>query len=243
MIKQLYPSVLFVLVCLLQTFFTGCTLDDSARDNNLMAENLIRDIAENPSEDAVLGQIIASAEGSLVFEMVSSEPIGALAVDPDMGTLLAAMPELFDYEERDEISGVVKVVSGTDILEITVNFNLIDVEAPIEDFNKFTKNWETDKFSWNGVFASVDNHDCRLDDKMTLSGTGNYTYDGGDLCGEEDNQQFRSGTWSLDENLRFIIFDRNTDKELKVDIDHFENERLSLSTSYMGQSVSGEYIH
>ncbi len=240
---QIFNSKIIVLLgAFLIIIPSACILDESSRDNNLMADNLLKDVLENPEDDVILGQIIASAEGNLEFEMISSDPIGALRVDSEMGTLHAAMPELFDYEERTVVSGVVKTISGEDVKEVTVTFNILDVEAPIEDFNKFTKNWKTDKFSWNGVFSTMDMHSCRLDDQMSLSGTGNYTFDGGELCGEEDNQQFRSGTWSLDENLRFIIFDKGSDKELRVDIDNFQDGRLSLSTTYMGILVSGEYI-
>ena len=240
---SLYKSRKFILfVGFLIIIPFACVLEESPRDTNLTAENLSRDVLENPDENAVLGQIIASAEGALRFEMVSSNPIGALHIDPELGTLLAAMPEMFDFEERNEITGVVRAISEAQEIDVNVTFQLVDEEAPIEDFNRFTKTWKTDKFSWNGIFSTTEIHSCRLDDRMSLSGTGSYTYDGGTLCGELDNQQFKTGTWLLDEKLRFIIFDMDNENELKVNIDHFENGRLSLSTTYLGQLVSGEYI-
>ncbi len=208
-----------------------------------MVEDLRHDIFENKAKGEIVGQITASAEGVLSFELVSSDPMGAMSINERTGVLTVEIPEYFDFEERTNVSGVVQVTSGADIIEARVQLDLLNVEAPIEDFNRLTKHWKTSKFSWNGVFASMDRHTCRLDDKMSLSGTGMYTYDGGaELCGDEDNQQLKTGTWDLDENLQYIIFDKDTDVEQRAEIDFFTEGQLSLSMNYLGALVSGEFI-
>jgi len=71
--------------------------------------------------------------------------------------------------------------------------------------------WKADAFTLEGMSGF---QDCRLDDQLTLTSEGQYTYDGGsNLCGGEDNQQIKSGEYSLDISNNHIIFDPETENE------------------------------
>lgn len=210
----------------------------------LTAQDLSTSIVENPGLGTEIGQVIASAEGAqMVFSVLSSAPAGAFTIDGVSGVLKVADDALFDFETNVSLTAVVQVTAGTESREVNVLVLLEDEEANIEDYNRITNSWKTAKFSFGGIFAAMDVHACRLDDKMIISGTGNYTYDGGvDLCGNEDNQQLKTGTWDLDEHLQFILFDKGEVHEFRANIDFFAEDKIALSGTWMGVLVSGEYV-
>lgn len=234
-----------LLIYLLIAFgFIACNLEDEAQPHNLQIKDLNISVVENAVVGAELGQVIASAEGAeLEFEVLSSEPAGAFVIESSTGVIAVANSAWFDFEERGSLSAEVLVRAGGESKQAHVLVQLEDQLADPLVFNQLTKNWVTSKFSFNGIFAAMDVHSCRLDDALRISGTGKYTYDGGaELCGNEDNQQLKTGTWDLDENLNFIIFDKGEENELKVNIDFFEEGKLSVSCTWMGIPVSGEYL-
>lgn len=223
---------------------SNCDVADEDVSHNLQASDLTISVLENRTLGEELGQVIASAEGAeLVFEVMSAEPNGAFIMDANKGIVKVADAAFFDFEERESMSAVVKVSAGDESREVNVFVQLEDELADVTTFNLFTKNWVASKFSFNGIFAAMDIHSCRLDDEMRISGTGTYTYDGGsELCGNEDNQQLKTGTWDLDEHLKYVLFDKGEENEYRAEIDFFENGMLSLSASWMGLPISGEYL-
>lgn len=230
---------LLLMICLV-----GCDIDDEEVSFNLEASDLSISVLENRALGEELGQVIASAEGAeLIFAVMSAEPEGAFVMDATRGIVKVADASFFDFESRETMSAIVKVSAGTESREVNVFVELEDELADPVSFNALTKNWITDKFSFNGIFSAMDVHSCRLDDEMRISGTGSYTYDGGaELCGNEDNQQLKTGTWDLDEHLKFVLFDKGEENEYRAEIDFFENGKLSLSSSWMGIPISGEYL-
>ena len=234
--RSLLPFLLFVFIII---GYSSC----DPKSPNLNANDLNIEAAENPDLNQVIGQINASSDEDLDFQLVSVDPAGAITVDDATGDIRVADPDLFDFEELDLITAIVNVTSGIESKEIEVRVNITDISAPMDDINNLIGEWRTSKFSWAGIFASSDNHTCRLDDMLTLANDGQYTYNGGnELCGNEDNQQLKTGTWVLDENLGFILFDKDTNKAFKATIDFYQPEMLSLSGSYMGILVSGEFV-
>ena len=90
------------------------------------------------------------------------------------------------------------VTSGDVEKEVNVLVSLTDVKAPMADQLVFAKNYKTSRFSWDGIFAMLGSHDCRLDDEMDINIDGTYLYNGGSsLCGNEDDQRLKTGigTW------------------------------------------------
>ncbi len=201
-------------------------------------------IDENPGIGQSLGDISASTnQGSLTFSLTSQEPSGAFIIDASSGNLTVAEPDEFDYEFRESLSAVVNVSNGALSKTVNVLVLLNDVKASATDLNRLQRTWEMVNFSYNGVAASMFNHTCRLDDAMAFQANGTYLYNGGaELCGGEDSAQQKSGTWDLDENLNFVLFDKGTIKELRANIDFFTDTNLNMSGTYMFSSFSGETV-
>jgi hypothetical protein len=109
-----------------------------------------------------------------------------------------------------------------------------------------SKAWEAEEFSISGLNFF---QGCRLDDQIILSNDGTYSYDGGEiLCGAEDNQRTRSGSWELDFSTTRLIFDKGTALEYSADLITLENETVVLSGIYVNDlfgtfNVEGRYIN
>lgn len=85
--------------------------------------------------------------------------------------------------------------------------------------------------------------DCRLDDVMTVNADGTYTYDGGnDLCGAEDNERTRTGTWRILNDGNNILFDEGTERQYEADVVGLVSDTIRLSGDYLGLEINGLYI-
>ncbi len=85
--------------------------------------------------------------------------------------------------------------------------------------------------------------DCRLDDVITINADGTYLYDGGGtLCGAEDNEQTRNGTWRIVNEGDNIIFDEGTSREYQADVVGIVQDSITLSGDYLGLEINGLYI-
>ncbi|MEM9022736.1 MAG: hypothetical protein AAGB22_03280 [Bacteroidota bacterium] len=83
---------------------------------------------------------------------------------------------------------------------------------------------------------------CRLDDQMEFRANGTYTYNGGDqLCGAEDDQRIRTGTWAFSAEEGTMIFDADTDMEVTAEVLVLREDGLALRGSYLGLEVVGTY--
>lgn len=85
--------------------------------------------------------------------------------------------------------------------------------------------------------------DCRLDDTITVNADGTYSYDGGsNLCGAEDSQQTRTGTWRILDEGSNILFDEGTNREYEADVVGLVQDTIRLSGDYLGLEINGLYI-
>ena len=101
------------------------------------------------------------------------------------------------------------------------------------------RSWKTISFTFMGVGGI---QDCRLDDSMTINADGTYEYDGGaNLCGAEDSERVRTGTWEVTNDGRNIVFDSGTVNEYTADVTGAEDDQIALSGQYIGLNVSGVY--
>jgi len=102
-----------------------------------------------------------------------------------------------------------------------------------------TKNWSAVSFTLAGLGGL---QDCRLDDTIEINVDGTYSYDGGDtLCGSEDTQQVRTGTWKVINEGANILFDEDTQREYTATVNGFDQNTLSISGQYIGLSIKGIY--
>ena len=102
-----------------------------------------------------------------------------------------------------------------------------------------SKTWNTSLFTLGGSTTFTN---CRLDDVMLFFTDGTYTYQGGQLCGAEDNQQNRDGSWEIDYTNRLIIFDKGTSNEYTAEVIGLQEDELRVKGSYMGMEVRGLYV-
>jgi len=227
----LFSLLILCTVALLQS----CEI---AGDVTLDAENLTVTMAENQEAGASIGQIKATSDGAaLNFEVLSSTPDGAFDINPLTGLLTIEEPDLFDFETRTSLSAVVRVSADDKSEEVDILVNLEDTQAAIEDWNRFTKAWKTSAFT-----ADSEVMNCRMDDQLVISGTGKYTYTTGtELCENEEMIWLESGTWDLDENLQFVLFDKGTESEFKTQLEVFESERLELNTNWNNKLIKAAY--
>lgn len=208
-----------------------------AGDTTLNAEDLTVTMVENKEEGATIGQIKATSDAALQFEVLSSSPEGAFAINDRTGLLMIADPTLFDFEVRPSLSAQVNVQADDKSQIVDVMVELEDAQADIEDWNRFTKAWQTTAFYTNTTETS-----CRMDDLLSISGTGMYTYDRGtDVCENVDMIWQENGTWDLDENLKFVLFDKGTPEEFKADLISFENGVMELNFNWENNSIEAAY--
>ena len=101
-----------------------------------------------------------------------------------------------------------------------------------------SKRWNTLVFTLAGSNAFTA---CRLDDIMVMFANGNYTYQGGQLCGAEDNVAVRNGSWEIDYTNKLIIFDKGTGNQYEAEVIGLDEDELRVKGSYMGMEVRGLY--
>jgi len=101
-----------------------------------------------------------------------------------------------------------------------------------------SKTWDASVFLLAGsnTFTS-----CRLDDYFTFFTDGTYDYSGGRLCGAEDTDKNRSGSWELDYTDKKIYFDRRTSKEYVAEVIGLQENELKVVGSYMRMEVRATY--
>ncbi|MEO1050382.1 MAG: lipocalin family protein [Bacteroidota bacterium] len=125
-----------------------------------------------------------------------------------------------------------------------INVSEIDVTDSTafanELHNESSKTWAATGFTLAGLNGFLD---CRLDDTMTLSADGTYSFDGGDvLCGAEDNQRNREGTWTISFSNGTLTFDEGTVNEVTAEVIGLRTDTVALQGQYIGLEIRGEYI-
>ncbi len=106
--------------------------------------------------------------------------------------------------------------------------------------NREEKTWSAQTFT----LATLEGfQNCRLDDTMIISSNGTYKYDGGaKLCGAEDSQRIKNGTWKILNGGRSILFDEGTANAYTAEVNSLENKKIILRGTYFGLEINGSYI-
>ena len=119
--------------------FTACEDDtEDVMTTIVEAEDFTITIDEDVNVGQYLGQIQGSTNnGTVTYEISSESPEGAFNLDAETGDLRVLDALLFDYEENQTITAVVKVANGGVSANSNVTVHLNDVvEEPLtaEDF-------------------------------------------------------------------------------------------------------------
>lgn len=137
------------------------------------------------------------------------------------------------------------VEESTDSGVTTIDFENT-FPSSIIDANAFlvgseNRTWTTLAFTIEGVNGF---QNCRLDDQIRLNDDHTYAYDGGNmLCGAEDNEKLKSGTWSMDAASRTLTFDEGEDQEAVLYIESLTENEIVISTHYYSWKVVGKFTH
>lgn len=117
--------------------------------------------------------------------------------------------------------------------------SIIDVNAFL--LGGDSRTWTTVAFTIEGVNGF---QNCRLDDQVQLNADNTYTYDGGSmLCGAEDDQKIKSGSWQLDADARTLTFNPNTEEESVFYVESLTEEQIVVSSHYYNWKVVGKFAH
>ena len=130
-------------------------------------------------------------------------------------------------------------IENTESISISNSFPLDKSSLNTALTNQTSKAWNVTGFTLGG---SSSFQECRLDDTLTLNANGTYDYNGGNLlCGAEDNEKNKSGSWEVDFESRTLYFDRGTDKQIETFIEACEGSKVVVSTQYFGMEVLGRF--
>ena len=90
-------------------------------------------ILENPTNGTVLGTVSATGDlASLTFTLLSSNPSGAFAFDPNTREVSVADRSKFNFEVNTTMAATVEVTDGKETQQITFDVNLEDMSAQAE---------------------------------------------------------------------------------------------------------------
>lgn len=105
--------------------------------------------------------------------------------------------------------------------------------------------WDADGFTLAGNTSFLS---CRLDDQMMLMANetnpliGTYEYNGGDdLCGAEDDQVSKFGTYQINFTNKTVVFDAGTNNESVASVVGLDENEIVLEGSYLGLKIRGKY--
>ncbi len=112
----------------------ACSGDDTVDVTpiTITANDLNISVDENPEEGAVIGVLSASAsEGTITYELISSNPVNAIAINSSNGQITIQDASLFDYETTPSVTGQVRLSVGAVSENISVTISIEDlIEAP-----------------------------------------------------------------------------------------------------------------
>ncbi len=100
------------------------------------------------------------------------------------------------------------------------------------------RTWKAYQFT---LLGNAGFQNCRLDDQMVLSIDKSYSYNGGQvLCGAEDNKEFKSGNWFVQNDK--LIFVENEQTQYAAQILGLVQDTLVIRGTYLGLEIKGLYI-
>lgn len=108
------------------TMLTACGEEELA-PITVSAEEFMMSIEENPDNGFSIGTITASTNrGTLSYEMMSQDPANALLVDELTGEITVGDAALFDYEDREFVTAMIRVFNEDKENAIVARVNIIN---------------------------------------------------------------------------------------------------------------------
>lgn len=123
----------FSIIVLSLVFLSSCGGDsDSPAPVEIMVSDFTATVSENPTSGDLIGTVSATTtRGALEFELLSMNPVGALAINSSSGQITVSNAALFDYESTTSITAIVSVSVEEESKTANITINISDVmEAP-----------------------------------------------------------------------------------------------------------------
>lgn len=147
--------------------------------------------------------------------------------------LLFASCEVLEFNSRLETPFGTDLIEGPDTTPADEGLFIAFLHGAT------SKVWSAQGFTIAGLSGF---QDCRLDDTIELFANGSYSYQSGTLlCGAEDNQTTRSGTWELLFEQGIIQFETGTNETFQAVIVGLDLDNIVLSSTYLGLSIEASY--
>lgn len=84
---------------------------------------------ENPTNGQLIGKVVGETnQGNVTFLIVNQSPEGAFSINEATGELTVETPELFNFEKRKQIKGLVMVTNVTVSKTATITITLNDLD-------------------------------------------------------------------------------------------------------------------
>jgi hypothetical protein len=179
-----------------------------------------------------------------------------------MSCFISLLAEYTAINEYDMKTTKIRLTGFIGLLIVSLNFSsceLVSLEQPPDEPEIFepttipgsiteinaalhggsSKRWSSVSFTLAGLDGF---QECRLDDIIEIKEDGTYSYNGGNtLCGAEDNQQIKTGTWKVIDNGASIVFDESSPREYTATVNGLDENSLSISGQYIGLNIKGIY--
>lgn len=109
-----------------RTIAVTVMLNDVAEgDQQLVVNDFEVSFMENPENGALIGTLSASStSGTVSFQLISEDPVGALSLDQETGDLSVADATLFSISQNAVITGVAEVTDGVETASLSITINL-----------------------------------------------------------------------------------------------------------------------
>lgn len=241
-----YSNLIKTLILIIALAFISCNENDSTQTIEIIVQDFMTKVDENPNNNKLLGTISAtSSQGILSFELTSESPTGALILDSLTGELFVKDSILFDFEVNPRITAVVKVLNNqtdiiktanidiaiTDIVEILDGTPFVTTwSIPDDDLNivvPVNPNYEYDYYIDWGDDSNTSNNTG--DASHTYSSPGNYTVS---IFGEFPAIYFLKDFYQYDEETDSYSLDKNNRNQI-VSIDQWGDiEWKSMNSAF-----------
>lgn len=108
--------------------FTGCSNDDSPKNQAPVLADSVMNMDENPTSDLLTTVTATDAdEDQLTYSIVSQTPANSVGINSENGEIYIVNASAFDYEQNTRITIVIRVSDGINVTESILTIFILDV--------------------------------------------------------------------------------------------------------------------
>lgn len=144
--KMLFKFSSLLLLISSSLYFWSCSKEEALQI--ITAADLNTTITENPTFGQILGVIITSESSDVSFEVVTSEPVGAVDVNPLTGEVFVADPALFDFEQYTNVVATIRVSKEDALTFANISINIEDADDLLTILSASRAAYEAETVGW-----------------------------------------------------------------------------------------------